>query len=93
MKKGKLNKAVKQRSASLHWTEFKSRLCGFAAQKYSTKPRFKFCRLPRRYVLFAFGFSNADVSQNAKAGRCLASVCLYLSNIKFLKQRIASEFP
>jgi hypothetical protein len=43
------NKVVKHRSASLHWTEFKSQLCGFAAQKYSTKPQLKFCRLPRRY--------------------------------------------
>ena len=26
------------------WTAFKSRLCGFAAQKYSTKPQLKSCR-------------------------------------------------
>jgi hypothetical protein len=26
------NKVVKHRYASLHWTEFKLRLCGFAAQ-------------------------------------------------------------
>jgi hypothetical protein len=32
------------------WTAFKSRLCGFAAQKYSTKPQLKSCRLARRYV-------------------------------------------
>ena len=38
------NKALQHRSASLHWTAFKSRLCGFAAQKYSTKPQLKSCR-------------------------------------------------
>jgi hypothetical protein len=27
------------------WTAFKSRLCGFAAQKYSTKPQLKSCPL------------------------------------------------
>ena len=27
------------------WTAFKSRLCGFAAQKYSTKPQLKICPL------------------------------------------------
>ncbi|WP_350338887.1 hypothetical protein, partial [Escherichia coli] len=26
------------------WTAFKLRLCGFAAQKYSTKPQLKSCR-------------------------------------------------
>src|SRR5690606_15234832 len=40
-------------SASLHWTEFKLWLCGFAAQKYSTKPQLNFCRLPRRYAVMA----------------------------------------
>jgi hypothetical protein len=30
------------------WTVFKSRFCGFAAQKYSTKPQLKNCRLARR---------------------------------------------
>jgi hypothetical protein len=42
--KASLNKALQHRSASLHWTAFKSRLCGFAAQKYSTKPQLKSCR-------------------------------------------------
>jgi hypothetical protein len=37
-------KALQHRSASLHWTAFKSSLCGFAAQKYSTKPQLKSCR-------------------------------------------------
>ena len=32
------------------WTVFKSQFCGFAAQKYSTKPQLKNCRLARRYV-------------------------------------------
>ena len=32
-----------------HWTVFESRFCGFAAQKYSTKPQLKNCRLARRY--------------------------------------------
>jgi hypothetical protein len=31
------------------WTVFKSQLCGFAAQKYPTKPQLKNCRLARRY--------------------------------------------
>jgi hypothetical protein len=26
------------------WTVFKSQFCGFAAQKYSTKPQLKNCR-------------------------------------------------
>ena len=30
------------------WTVFKSQFCGFAAQKYSTKPQLKNCRLARR---------------------------------------------
>jgi hypothetical protein len=34
----------------VRWTVFKSQLCGFAAQKYSTKPQLKNCRLARRYV-------------------------------------------
>jgi hypothetical protein len=38
------NKALQHRSASLHWTAFKSRLCGFATQKFSTKPQLKSCR-------------------------------------------------
>ena len=32
------------------WTVFKSQFCGFAAQKYSTKPQLKSCRLARRYI-------------------------------------------
>jgi hypothetical protein len=32
------------------WTVFKSQFCGFAAQKYSTKPQLKNCRLARRYI-------------------------------------------
>jgi thiosulfate reductase cytochrome b subunit len=32
------------------WTVFKSQFCGFAAQKYSTKPQLKNCRLARRYA-------------------------------------------
>jgi ectoine hydroxylase-related dioxygenase (phytanoyl-CoA dioxygenase family) len=35
----------------VRWTVFKSQLCGFAAQKYSTKLRLKNCRLARRYIL------------------------------------------
>jgi hypothetical protein len=38
------NKALQHRSASLHWTAFKSHFCGFAAQKYSTKTQLKSCR-------------------------------------------------
>ena len=34
----------------MRWTVFKSQFCGFAAQKNSTKPRLKNCRLARRYV-------------------------------------------
>jgi hypothetical protein len=48
--KASLNKALQHRSASLHWTGFKSQFCGFAAQKYSTKPQLKNCRLARRYI-------------------------------------------
>jgi len=33
----------------VRWTVFKSRFCGFAAQKYSTKLQLKNCRLARRY--------------------------------------------
>jgi hypothetical protein len=32
------------------WTVFKSRFCGFATQKVSTKTQLKNCRLARRYV-------------------------------------------
>jgi len=34
----------------VRWTVFKSQFCGFAAQKNSTKPQLKNCRLARRYV-------------------------------------------
>jgi hypothetical protein len=34
----------------VRWTVFKSRFCGFATQKYSTKAQLKNCRLARRYV-------------------------------------------
>ena len=34
----------------MRWTVFKSQFCGFAAQKYSTKPQLKNCRLARRYA-------------------------------------------
>jgi len=46
------NKSLQHRSGTscLRWTVFKSRLCGFAAQKYSTKPQLKNCRWTRRYV-------------------------------------------
>jgi hypothetical protein len=43
---------VTNRSSTAHfvrWTVFKSQFCGFAAQKYSTKPQLKNCRLARRY--------------------------------------------
>jgi hypothetical protein len=30
------------------WTVFKLQFCGFAAQKYSTKPQLKNCRLAQR---------------------------------------------
>jgi hypothetical protein len=36
----------------VRWTVFKSQSCGFAAQKYSTKPQLKNCRLARRYVSY-----------------------------------------
>jgi hypothetical protein len=39
--KTQANKALQHRSASLHWTAFKSRFCGFAAQKYSTTRNLK----------------------------------------------------
>jgi len=42
---------VTSRSSTAHfvcWTVFKSQFCGFAAQKYSTKPQLKNCRLARR---------------------------------------------
>jgi hypothetical protein len=35
----------------VRWTVFKSRFYGFAAQKYSTKPQLKNCRLARRYTV------------------------------------------
>jgi hypothetical protein len=38
------NKSLQHRSASLHWTVFKSQFYGFAAQKYSIKPQLKNCR-------------------------------------------------
>jgi hypothetical protein len=33
----------------VQWTVFKSQLCGFAEQKYSTNPQLKNCRLTWRY--------------------------------------------
>jgi hypothetical protein len=44
---------VTSRSSTAHfvrWTVFKSRFCGFATQKNSTKSQLKNCRLARRYV-------------------------------------------
>jgi len=40
------NKSLQHHSGAsrLRWTVFKSRLCDFAAQKYSTKPQLKNCR-------------------------------------------------
>jgi hypothetical protein len=31
-------------AARLRWTVFNLRFCGFASQKYSTKPQIKACR-------------------------------------------------
>jgi hypothetical protein len=45
------------RSSTAHyvrWTVFKSQFCGFAEQKYPTKPQLKNCRLARRYVVEEF---------------------------------------
>jgi len=49
------------------WTVFKSQFCGFAAQKYSTKPQLKNCRLARRYGLLGFGSLRAETFLKAKA--------------------------
>jgi hypothetical protein len=42
----------KGETSSLPLSVFKSRLYGFAAQKYSTKPQLKNCRLARRYARY-----------------------------------------
>ncbi|RYY04020.1 MAG: DUF4234 domain-containing protein [Gammaproteobacteria bacterium] len=57
----------------MRWTVFKLRFCGFAAQKYSTKPQLKNCRLARRY---AKKWSSVLFEYLSRSGiRC------YLSNI------------
>ena len=56
---------ITNRSSTAHfvrWTVFKSRFCGFATQKYSTKSQLKNCRLARRYACIGakmnIGFRN-----------------------------------
>jgi len=50
---------IAQASPLRGWTVFKSQFCGFAAQKYSTKPQLKNSRLARRY---SFAFSSLPLS-------------------------------
>jgi hypothetical protein len=58
------------------WTVFKSRFCGFAAQKYSTKPQLKNCRLARRYrrqEIKSYSFGNI-----AKGKAVCFEECMFL---------------
>jgi hypothetical protein len=62
----------------VRWTVFKSQFCGFAAQKYSTKPQLKNCRLARRY----------DGKENLFS-RCFAG---FTSKAKTAKFQVKSVF-
>jgi hypothetical protein len=75
----------------VRWTVFKSQLCGFAAQKYSTKLRLKNCRLARRYVESKGARMKAIVSGILGVGLGALGVWLYTSNIANDSDKIGTE--
>ena len=64
----------------MRWTVFKSQFCGFAAQKYSTKPQLKNCRLARRYAM------DSDMEEHK-------SILEKLSNNDFPSEIDEQSFP
>ena len=85
------------------WTAFKSRFCGFAAQKYSTKPQLKNCRLARRYtgsmyrlstkVKLVFLGQSGENSASKRAGIILNWSSLSLPNVGgFITLKVKCRF-